>query len=150
MLKIRTLFGLKKPKIVIGRLEDVNIPDLDLVGITAKIDTGAYRGTIHAENIREVENSEHEKVLEFTILDEDHPEFQNKIHRISNYKIVKVRSSQSGYEDRYAIPLMIELGGVKIKAELSLSSRKELRYPILIGRKALKKKFLVDVTKINT
>jgi hypothetical protein len=149
MLKIKKLFGQKKSKAVIGRLETINIPNLDLYDIKAKIDTGAYRGTIHAENIREVENSNHEKFLEFTILDEEHPEFQNKIHRVKKYRIVKVRSSQSEPEDRYAIPVKIEIAGTTIKAELSLSSRKDLRNPILIGRRALKNKFLIDVTKIN-
>jgi len=146
MLNIRKFFGLK-PKTVIGRLEIVNITNLDLYNITAKVDTGAYRGTIHAENIKEIENSDGEKVLEFAILDDSHPEFQNKVHRINKYSTAQVRSSQTNYEDRYIIPVNLEIGGRKIKTELSLSNRKELRHPILIGRKALRNKFLVDVNK---
>lgn len=133
-------------KRVIGRLEKVNIPKLGLYEVDAKIDTGAYRGTIHAGNIREVEKKG-KKYIEFNVLDENYNPFHNKLHRISKYKMVKVRSSQSPYDDRYAIRVKVELAGETFSTYLSLSDRTELRYPILIGRKSLKNKFLVDVSR---
>lgn len=146
MLNIKNLFGANK-KSVIGKLETISITNLGLHNITAKIDTGAYRGTIHAENIREIENDDGEKVLEFAVLDKSHPEFQNKIHRVKKYGKTRVRSSQTDYQDRYVIPVDIQIGGKKIKSEFTLSNRKELRNAVLIGRKALRNKFLVDVNK---
>jgi hypothetical protein len=135
-----------KPKAVIGRLEYINIPKFGLYGIVAKIDTGAYRGTIHADNIREVEKGD-KTYLEFSILDDENPESEKKIHKVSKYKIAKVRGSQSDFAERYVIPVKIEMAGRVIKTQMSLSNRKELRNPVLIGRKALRNKFLVDVTK---
>ena len=136
----------KKKLVQIGRVEKINIPKLDLYNIDAKIDTGAYRGTIHAEEIREIVK-ENTKILEFNVVDESSSENTKILHQTSDYRIVKVRSSQSPLDDRYAIPVVLEIAGKKIKTELSLSDRKELRYPILIGRKALKNRFLIDVSK---
>jgi hypothetical protein len=147
---IKKWFKSKNQKKVIGRIEKVNIPKLDLYDINAKIDTGAYRGSIHAENIKIVRMKKSGKrKLRFNILDSEHPEYKDKIYRVSNYKKVKVRTSQTEFETRYAIPLKIEIAGEVVRAELSLSSRKELRHPILIGRKPLKRKFLVDVSQKN-
>jgi hypothetical protein len=147
-LKKFPFFSLKKKKLAkIGRIEKINIPKFDLYNIDAKIDTGAYRGTIHAEDIREFTTKKGKQFLEFKVIDENNPEDQKILHKTSKYRVVKVRSSQSPLDERYAVPVVIELAGRKIKTELSLSNRTELRYPVLIGRKSLRNRFLVDVSQ---
>jgi hypothetical protein len=143
---IKKWFKNKTKKKVIGRIERVNIPKLDLYGVNAKIDTGAYRGSIHAENIKVVRMKKSGKrKLKFNVLDAEHPENDSRVYRVSKFKKVQVRTSQTEFETRYAIFLKIEIAGEELKTYLSLSDRKDMRYPILIGRKALKRKFLVDV-----
>jgi hypothetical protein len=132
----------------IGRLEYVNIPKLGLFNVSAKIDTGAYRGSIHAVNARVIKRKG-DKILQFNVLDENHPEYNNVLHETKKFKKAKVRGTQSEFQIRYVVPVKIEIAGKVIKAELSLSDRTDLRHPILIGRKALRR-FIIDVNKTYT
>ncbi|TXI83801.1 MAG: ATP-dependent zinc protease, partial [Crocinitomicaceae bacterium] len=50
---------------------------------------------------------------------------------------------------RYFIKCTIELLGRKIKTEFSLTERKGMRYPILLGRKLLNKRFIIDTSLVN-
>jgi hypothetical protein len=140
--------GAKKKKKLktLGRCEFVNIPSLGLNKISAKIDTGAYRGAIHTSFVSEIEENGKKK-LQFKILDEDHLENKDNLYTVEDYYVKKFRGTQVPTHDRYVVPLEVEIAGKTIKADLSLSDRKDLRHPVLIGRRAIKKKFLVDVTK---
>lgn len=140
-------FFKKENKKTIGRLEYINIPELNLYNISAKIDTGAYRGAIHATNIKEIVDENGNKKLQFNVLDEEHPESDNVIHSTDDYKTSKFRGTKTDLHERYVITVNVEIAEEVIEAELSLTDRKDLRHPILIGRRALKKKFLVDVNK---
>lgn len=135
-------------KKIIGRLELIDIPTLNLTKVPAKIDTGAYRGSIHATDIKVVEEDGKE-VLKFKVLDESHPEYEDKVYTFDKFKIHKFRNTGTEYHERYVVTLEIEIVGEKLEVELSLSDRKDLRYPILLGRRALKKKFLIDVDQKN-
>ena len=53
-------------------------------------------------------------------------------------------------EERYIIKTIIKLGKKSIRTTLSLSDRENMRYPVLIGRRLLKGKFIVDANKIHT
>lgn len=132
-----------KNKKIIGRLEYIDLPDFDMSGIVAKIDTGAYNGAIHATNIVEDE----EGGLTFNILDPDHPEFKDNVYKADDYIKKPVKTSRGFSEDRYFIPVTVVISGEVIKARLSLSNRKDMRYPVLIGRKVIKNHFIVDVSK---
>jgi hypothetical protein len=48
---------------------------------------------------------------------------------------------------RYVVKLQLKLGGKTIVGTFTLSDRSKKTYPILIGRKLLNRKFLVDVSK---
>jgi hypothetical protein len=141
------MFGFKK-KTTIGRLERVNIPTLGLTNVDAKIDTGAYRGSIHATDIK-VEKENGKKILKFKILDEKHPEYRNETYSFKKYKKRKFKSVRFKGHYRFVIPIEIEISGRKIKSELSLTDRSDMRFPVLLGRRSLKNKFLVDVDRKN-
>lgn len=136
-------------KEIIGRLERVDIPDFNLAGIEAKVDTGAYNGAIHVSLVSEFER-DGKDWIRFVLLDEDHPEFHNKVYETDVFEETSVRSSNGTVQHRYKIPATIILKGKELKAMLSLSNRKDLRYPILLGRKIIKKHFIVDASKTFT
>lgn len=50
---------------VVGSFEVVSFPTLGVHDVIAKVDTGAYSGTIHATNIQERTGDNNETVLEF-------------------------------------------------------------------------------------
>jgi len=126
-------------KKIIGRLDKVNFPDLNLNDISIKIDTGAYTSSIHCENMEEKEDG-----LHCVFLDEEHPVYNHKPFIFKHYNKIRVKSSNGIAESRYEIKSNIELFGKIYKISLSLSNRKEMKHPVLLGRKFLNKKFIVD------
>ncbi len=126
-------------KTIIGRFDKADFPSLHLHDIAIKIDTGAYTSSIHCENIRE-----EDEVLHCTFLDEEHPLYNGKEFAFNEYDIVFVRSSNGMIQKRYQVESTIKIFNKVYKISLSLSSRQEMRFPVLIGRKFLTKKFIVD------
>ncbi|WP_299435313.1 RimK/LysX family protein [uncultured Aquimarina sp.] len=130
---------MKDQKKIIGRTDKVDFPLLALEGIDAKVDTGAYTSSIHCKEIKEVGH-----ILECRFLDPTHPEYNGKKFTFKNYDITAVKSSNGKVEIRYAIRTKITLFGKTHAITLTLSSRDDMRFPLLIGRKFLSGKFLVD------
>jgi hypothetical protein len=128
-------------KSVIGRREWASLPEFGLKNVKVKIDTGAYSSSIHASLIEEIDG-----VLRVVFLDSNHPEFQNNPFFFKEFRRKKVKSSNGIVQERYFIKTYIVLGSVKIKTEFSLTQRKGMRYPILIGRKLLNKRFFIDTS----
>ncbi len=141
-----------KPKVgektIIGRREIANLPQFGLNHVDVKVDSGAYTSSIHVSSCKEVE-LEGATLLEVIFLDENHSAFDNEKHYFQEYRIKKVKSSNGHEQLRYFIKCTIELLGRKIKTEFSLTERKGMRYPILLGRKLLNKRFLIDTSLVN-
>lgn len=137
---------IRKPreKQVLGRRETVSFPELGLEGLTAKIDTGAYTTALHCHHVR-VENG----TLIFRLLDETHPEYQDREHRFTEFQQKEIRNSFGESELRYIIRTRIRIGRRTIRCIVSLSDRGNMRYPVLIGRRLLKGRFIVDVAELN-
>lgn len=134
----------KHPIQTIGRREIVDFPDLGLFGLVAKIDTGANTTALHCHHVR-IENG----VLCFRLLDENHPEYDNREQRFEKFEEKLIKSSFGQSEMRYIVRTTIVIGKRKIKSIISLSDRANMRYPVLIGRRLLKNRFNVDVSLIN-
>jgi hypothetical protein len=128
-------------KRTIGRRELVDFPELKLFGITAKIDTGAYTTALHCRDIRE-ENG----VLFFKLLDPTHPDYTEKEQHFTEYSQKEIKNSFGEIEKRYIIKTIVKIGKKRIKSLISLTDRGTMRYPVLIGRKLLKNRFVVDVS----
>ena len=126
-------------KKVIGRFDKADFPALHLNDIAIKVDTGAYTSSIHCENIVEEDG-----LLHCTFLDEEHALYDGRKFTFKDYDIVFVRSSNGMIQKRYQIQTTIKIFNKVFKISLSLSSRQEMRFPVLIGRKFLTKKFVVD------
>jgi hypothetical protein len=133
-----------KPKQIIGRKETVDFPELGIQGIHAKIDTGAYSSTLHCQDI-----IIKDKKLCFRVLDNSHPAFSKKEHCFSEFLRKKIKNSFGEIEERYIVKTKIKIAGRVIKSIISLTDRGKMRYPVLIGRKLLKNKFVVDVSIKN-
>ena len=132
------------PRQTIGRREIVDFPDLGLYGLVAKIDTGANTTALHCQHVR-VENG----VLFFRLLDESHPEYDDREHRFEKFEEKLIKSSFGQQEMRYVVRTKIKIGKRIIQSIISLSDRANMRYPVLIGRRLLKNRFDVDVSLLN-
>ena len=128
----------------IGRVDKADFPLLDLYDVDVKIDTGAYTSTIHCKNVTVEDN-----YLKCNFLDEDHPGYHEREIIFDEYDVKVVRSSNGASQARYRILTEIELFGKRYPIFLTLSDREEMRYPVLLGRKFLTKRFFVDINKTN-
>jgi hypothetical protein len=135
-------------KKIIGRKEKISLPDLGLKLVWAKVDTGAYTSSIHAENIH-VEEIDGNRKLKFQVLLEGHQAFSGEIVTFDEFTEKKVKNSFGHAEVRYMIVTTIKIAGELFAAEFTLSDRSSMRNAILLGRKTLKKRFLVDVDYFN-
>jgi hypothetical protein len=128
-------------KRVIGRRELISIIDLELFDLDAKIDTGADSNALHCDDIViDDENNVH-----FTLLDEIHDSYHGKRMTLPLYKLKKVKSSNGQIQLRPSVKLSVFFMGKRYKTVISLTNRADMKYPMLIGRRFLAKKFLVDV-----
>ncbi|AXX96252.1 MULTISPECIES: ATP-dependent zinc protease family protein [Arcobacter] len=131
-------------KKIIGRREIVDILDLELYGLDAKIDTGADSNSLHCDDIF-IDNEN--KIVTFKLLDEVHPAYHGKKIVMPLYKLKKVKSSNGTVQLRATIQVTVSFFGKKYKTDISLTDRSDMKYPMLIGRKFLVNRFLVDVSK---
>ena len=127
---------------ILGRSDRVDLPGLGLENIHAKIDTGAYTSSLHCSRA-EIVNGK----LEFVLLDEEHPEFTGMKFTFKKFQRREIKNSFGEAEMRFVIKTTVKILNQTIKAEFSLSDRDKLRFPVLIGRKTLRHRFLIDVTK---
>jgi hypothetical protein len=134
----------RRSKNLIGRRELVNFPDLGLEAITAKIDTGAYTSALHCHDIYVKEG-----VLHFKLLSALHEGCNEMEHSTNSFTRKDIRNSFGETESRYLIKTRIQIGKRTIKSLISLTDRGTMRYPVLIGRRLLKNRFVVDVSCLN-
>jgi hypothetical protein len=129
---------------IIGRYDRVDLPQLGLNNIHAKIDTGAFTSSLHCHKAEIVDGN-----LEFILLDEEHPEFTGMRFIFREFEERDIKNSFGEVERRFIIVTSIRVFEEEIITEFSLSNRGSLKFPILLGRKILRDRFLIDVKKKN-
>jgi hypothetical protein len=129
---------------ILGRYDRVDLPELGLQNIHAKVDTGAFTCSLHCHKAHVVDGK-----LEFILLDEHHSDFTGTRLVFSDFEIRNIRNSFGEVEKRYVITTTLRIFDEEIKTEFSLSNRGSLKFPILLGRKILRDRFLIDVKKKN-
>jgi hypothetical protein len=130
----------------IGRKDKIDLPELGIFDIEAKIDTGAYGCALHCHHIKIIKE-EGEDVLSFQVLDPSHPEYRDKVFHFKQFNTKKVKSSSGVLEERYTIKTDIIIFNKKYRVIFSLTNRKKMKNPILLGRQFLSKRYVVDVVK---
>lgn len=126
---------------LIGRQEFVSFPQLNMLNIKAKIDTGAQTSSIHARKIAIRKSADGQSYLQCELLKTAIPA------DFYEYEIRSIRSSNGSAEFRYIVKLPIVMGNKTYEAEFSLANRSTMKFPILLGVSLLKQAFIVDVRK---
>ncbi|NDC22076.1 ATP-dependent zinc protease [bacterium] len=128
-------------RIHIGKIEYISLPSEKLANVPAKIDTGADISAIWATNIERKNNR-----IYYTLFDKKSPYYNSKKLSTSDFSISSIKNSFGQTELRYKVRIPIILGGKRILATFTLANRANNEYPVLIGRRTLHGKFLVDVS----
>lgn len=133
---------------IIGRKDIVSFPDFGLEGVPVKIDSGAYSSSMHCSEIQLIERDGKQQ-LEVVFLDPAFPGFTGKKHIFSSFSRKLVKSSNGMSQERFFIKGTVRLFGETTETLFSLTQRTGLRNPILLGRKLLNGRFLIDPAKTN-
>jgi hypothetical protein len=121
---------------VIGRREMVTLPELGIT-LCAKADTGARTSSLHAEDIESFEEDGHLWVG-FTTRSGG-PATPPHVLRLHLHDRRRVTSSNGQAEWRYVIRTQLRLGELDFPVELTLADRRNMRHPMLLGRRALRR-----------
>ncbi|MFA0962535.1 ATP-dependent zinc protease [Roseivirga sp. BDSF3-8] len=130
----------------IGRKDTIDFPDFQIHDLDAKVDTGAYTSSLHCSRIKK-EREGAKEVLTFYL--SGHSLHEKKARKFSTTDFIQknIKSSNGQIENRYVIRTHVTLFGRTFKAEFSLADRSSMKNPVLLGRKLLAGRYIVDVTK---
>ena len=121
---------------IIGWREWLALPSLGIPAIKAKIDTGAKTSALHTFKLEPFSKNS-EDYIRFWI----HPLRKRTDIEIVCEMPVKdqrvVRDSGGHREERYVIESLIKLGSKEWLAEITLTSREDMLFRMLLGRSAL-------------
>ena len=131
----------KKTREIIGATTTVSVAGY--FSIPAKIDTGADSSAIWASKIFVDE----EQNLNFCLFSPASQFYDGKVIKTKTFKAVAVRSAHGDEQIRYRVILPLKIKSRTIRASFTLADRSKNDFPILIGRRTLKDKFIVDVSQ---
>ncbi len=126
----------------LGWLEWAYLPNLGLPLLHAKVDTGAKTSSLHAEEL-EIVDVDGRHVARFLVRTRRGvDECECPVH---DERYVK---SSSGHESlRVVIRTQCVMHGKRWPIELTLADRTSMRFPMLLGRRAMEGRFVVDPAK---
>jgi hypothetical protein len=130
-------------KKVIGWREWVQLPELGILEIKAKVDTGADNSSLHAFNVEKFSRDGIDYVR-FEI----HPKRRTRKPAIQCEAPLamerKVKNPGGRTELRPVIRTMVIVAGMELEGLVNLTSRDEMGFRMLLGRRTISKTFMVD------
>jgi hypothetical protein len=134
------------PLTIIGRAEHVNLTGHGAAAdmVPAKVDTGADLSSIWASKIAVTDGT-----LRFTLFAKGAPWYTGEVIELAagEYHTTRIANSFGDREIRYVVKMRLRIGGRTVNTSFSLADRSRKIYPILLGRRLLKGKFVVDVNR---
>lgn len=128
---------------LVGWREWVDLPQLGILRMKAKIDTGARTSALHAWDIEPFDVNGAPWVR-FNL----HPIQRNNRSVISCEAAVIdrrfVRNTGGKQEMRYVIETGVTLGNISWTIEVTLTNRDKMGFRLLLGRTAVKNRFLIN------
>jgi hypothetical protein len=125
----------------VGWCELIHIPSLGIANAHAKMDSGAATSSIHATRIVPMERGGEQWVSFLFRAAAGEPSVRMEAKVIERRK---VRSSNGKEQIRYVIRAKMCLGAICWDGQLTLANRGTMAFPVLIGRRSLRRGFLVN------
>jgi len=127
----------------IGWREWISLPGLNIDKIKAKIDTGARTSALHAFSLKPFTENGKNKIR-FEIHPLQHDTHQAIICIADVVDKRAVTDSGGHEEERYVIQTPITIAGQTWPIEITLTERENMLFRMLLGRSALRKRFIVN------
>ena len=130
-------------KCIVGWREWCHLPDLGVPAILAKLDTGAKTSCLHAFEIEPFSRGKEHWVrfIVHPVQRHRRPELQCEAPLVDERPVT---SSNGSVEHRYVIQTPMVLGTSKFPTQITLTNRDEMGFRLLIGRKAMRRRLIVD------
>ena len=127
--------------LLIGWREWLALPSLGLPAIKAKIDTGALSSSLHVASLESFER-DGRTWLRFAVA----PRRRGRLVRCEAPATDRRDVTDSGGRTtrRWFVQTEIVLGGRRFRAEINLTNRGDMLFPMLLGRTALRGRFRID------
>lgn len=125
-------------KLTIGAVESVTLHPWKIT-LPARIDTGATTSSLDAREI-----TVRDKRVVFTLADK----YGGLELQMPLVEWRKIRTSE-GAERRPVVEVELCLGSKQFRTQVTLNDRSRVKYPFIVGRRALQGRFLVDVSRSN-
>lgn len=121
----------------------MQLPDVGIPWIKAKLDTGARTSSLHAYKIKPFERDGDEWVR-FRVRPWQESADDETLVELPVHDRRRVRSSSGHVEERIVVRMPVVLIGREVRAEVTLTNRDAMGFRMLIGREALRRGFAVD------
>jgi hypothetical protein len=130
-------------KSAMGWREWIEFPDLGIKRVKAKVDTGARSSSLHAEEI-ELFETRGQMSVRFLVF----PLQRSRLRAVSCQALLHderyVKSSNGSRELRPVIRTAVSWGGETWDVDLTLTARDLMGFRMLLGREAIRRRYLVD------
>ncbi len=152
MTKISTNSQLTEPLSLrtIGWREWVCFPQLNDACLIAKTDTGARSSALHVEQLDYAVDAAGRHWVHFVLPPEFYPQQPGLSLSARQFCLPlkdqrTIKNSAGQQQHRSVVALSVIMGGDHFDIEVTLTCRKLMKYPMLLGRTALKNRFIVNV-----
>jgi hypothetical protein len=135
----------KTRPVSVGWRETVELLDVDLPPMVAKIDTGARTSSLHATKLL-VKRHQGVEYVYFTTADAEGNPVRRKAPLVEE-RTIRNPGDGGREEERYVIESRVKLGKGTWDAEFTLADRTNMQYQVLIGREAIRERFVVNVAE---
>lgn len=132
------VFKTEKSVALFGWMECVDLLDLGLDRVMAKLDTGARTSAIHAENIELFDRDGVEFVRFQTLADWNNPNVGFRTTEAPVVHVREIKNTSGVPEERLVVKTKARFGTRVWSIDVSLADRTNMTFPMIIGRAALK------------
>ena len=128
--------------LILGWRERVALPQFGIASIKAKLDSGARSSALHVESLETVSRADTTWLRFVLRIGRRHPRWVPCEARACDRRAVTDSSGRT--DDRWFIETEVALAHLRFRAEISLTDRREMLFPMLLGRTALATRFVID------